>query len=108
MITTITIADKTYELKLKTKGIIRLEKELCHGGNLLSLFSADGAALPGIATMIAVFREASGAANAEELFDTWIEEGHNQVEFLQIMIELFTNSGLMPKSAGGSKTAENP
>ena len=99
MYTEFTADNKTYKLRLNTRAIITLEKQL--GCNPLSIFG-DGDTIPTITTMVSVLHAAlqqyehgitiNDAAN---IFDAYLADGNTMTDFLPVIIELYKVSGLI-------------
>lgn len=99
--TTFTVGNKDYKLRLNTRNIINLEKQL--GCNPLAIFG-DGDTLPSITTMVQVLYASLQQLNhgislndAYDLFDEWLDEGNVATDFLAIMVEIYKASGLIQK-----------
>ena len=100
---------KTYKLRLTTRNVVALEKKL--GCNPLSIFG-DGETVPTVSSMVAIlhaslqeYEHGISYDDTFAIFDEWLEEGHNAVEFINIILEVYRASGLVPKEAdsGGEK-----
>mgnify|MGYP007038491574 FL=1 len=92
--------NKLYKLRLNTRGVVRLEKVI--GCNPLAIFG-DGDELPTITTMVAVLNEALQPLNhgitlndSYDIFDAWLNEGHNTTEFVKVIVDIYRVSGLIP------------
>lgn len=90
----------TYKLRLTTRNVVALEKQL--GCNPLLIFG-DGDTVPTVATMVAVLHSSLQALehgisldDTYSIFDEWLEAGHNAVEFVNIILEIYKASGLIP------------
>lgn len=85
--------------------IAQLEDKL-GGKSPLSIFTEGGERnIPPLKSLIMVLHAALQPLNhgmketaAYELYDKYIEEGHTMVDFLQVIVDLYTASGLIPKS----------
>ena len=95
-------SEKTYKLRLTTRNVVTLEKQL--GCNPLSIFG-DGETIPTIGTMVTVLHSSLQALEhgitldkTYEIFDSWLSEGHNAVEFVNIILEIYKASGLIPNT----------
>lgn len=96
-----TAGDKDYKLRLNTRNIIALEKQL--GCNPLNIFG-NGDTVPSITTMVAVLHASLQQYNhgislndAYDIFDTYLADGNNTVEFIPVIIEIYRASGIIPK-----------
>lgn len=95
--------NKEYRLRLNTKALIQLEKQL--GANPVAVFatlSTDN--LPTITTMVNILYASLQAYEhgitldkAYSIFDDYVEDGHNPLEFIEVIAEVFQVSGLIPK-----------
>lgn len=94
---------KTYKLRLTTRNVVALEQKL--GCNPLSIFG-DGETVPTVSSMVAVLHASLQAYehgisydDTYAIFDAWLDEGHNAVEFINIILDVYKASGLVPKEA---------
>ncbi len=99
--------NKVYKLRLNTRNIITLERAL--GCNPLGIFG-DGETIPTITTMVTVLHAAlqqyhhgMTLNDAYDLFDAWLDDGNNTVDFVNVILELYKVSGIVPKEV---KTTE--
>lgn len=99
-----TAGNNEYKLKLTTKNIVSLEKQL--GCNPLSIFG-DGDKIPTITTMICILHASLQQLNhgitmdkTYEIWDNWINDGHTMTDFLPIIIDIYKVSGLIGNSVG--------
>lgn len=93
--------NKTYRLRLSTRNIVLLEKQL--GCNPLSIFG-NGETVPTITTMVAILHAALQQYNhgitlneAYDIFDEYIADGHTTVDFISVILEIYKASGIIPK-----------
>ena len=93
--------NKTYRLRLSTRNIVLLEKQL--GCNPLSIFG-NGDTVPTITTMVAILHAALQQYNhgitlndAYDIFDEYIADGHTTVDFISVILEIYKASGIIPK-----------
>ena len=93
---------KTYRLRLNTRAIVLLEKQL--GCNPLNMFGTNGDTVPTITTMVAVLHAAMQQYNhgitmndAYDIFDEYLADNHSSVDFIPVIIDIFRASGLIPK-----------
>ena len=98
MYTEFTAGNKDYRLRLNTRAIVALEKQL--GCNPLSIFG-DGDTLPSITTMVAVlhaslqpFNHGISLNDACDIFDDYLLD-HQMTDFLQVIIDIYKVSGLI-------------
>lgn len=99
-----TAGGKEYKLRLNTRNIILLEKQLeC---NPLSIFGlGEEKTIPTITVMVAILHASLQQYNhgislndAYDIFDAWLDEGHDTTEFLPIILEIYEASGIAPKN----------
>ena len=110
--TELAVGDKTLKLRLTTRAVIALEKKL--GKNPLSVFTGvQGGELPTVSEIIAVLHASLQALEhgyTEEavcdLYDEYIDEGHNLSDIIPVVIEVFQVSGLIGKEERPSKNAK--
>lgn len=93
------VGDKEYKLRLNTRSIISLEKQL--GMNPLSIFG-NGDVLPTVTQMVAILHASLQQMNhgidmnkAYEIFDDFLADGHNMAEFMPVIVEIYKVSGLI-------------
>lgn len=94
----------TYKLRLNTRSIVALEKQL--GCNPLAIFG-DGEQIPTVTTMVTVLHASLQALqhnitlnDAYDIFDAWLEDGHASVDFVHVILDLYKVSGIVPKDVG--------
>lgn len=95
------VGGKTYKLRLNTRNIVLLEKQL--GCNPLSVFG-DGNTVPTVTTMVAILHASLQQYNhginlndAYDIFDEYLSDGHSSVDFISIILDIYRASGLIPK-----------
>ena len=107
----ITIKGKNYNLKLTSRALVKLEREL--GTNPVNLFMVEGTALPQMEGLIKVFRYSFpkdmniSEDQAFDLFDDFIEEGNDLTSFIEMIVEVFKVSGIIPKDSEVSVNSGN-
>lgn len=96
------VGNNTYKLRLNTRGVVLLEKQL--GCNPLSIFGANNDTIPTVTTMVAILHASLTQYNhnmnlndAYDLFDEWLEDGHSTVDFIPVILEIYKASGIIPK-----------
>lgn len=103
--------NKEYKLRLNMRGTVLLEKTL--GCNPLSIFGT-GDTIPTVTTMGAIlhaslqqYHHGITLNDAYDIFDSWIEDGHATTDFIQIILDIYKESGLIPKDVenGAEKNA---
>ena len=93
--------NKTYKLRLTTRSIVLLEKQL--GCNPLTIFGS-GDTVPTITVMVAILHASLQQYNhgitlndAYDIFDEYIAEGHSSVDFIPVILDIYKASGIIPK-----------
>ena len=93
-----TAGGKDYKLRLNTRNVIALEKQI--GMSPLAIF--DGETFPTITTMVSVLWASLQQLNhgitlndADDIFDAYLEDGHDVMEFYLVILEIYKVSGLM-------------
>jgi hypothetical protein len=101
-----TVGNKDYKLRLNTRNIVTLEKQL--GGNPLSIFG-NGDTIPTITTMVTIlhaslqqYEHGISLLDAYDIFDEWIAEGNAMTDFLPIILDIYKVSGII-KNEGNEK-----
>lgn len=96
------VGEKTYKLRLSTRSMITLEKRI--GMNPLMIFG-NGDTLPTVTTMVDIlfvslqeFNHGITLEDAYEIFDKYIEDGHNTTDFIQVILDIYRTSGLLKSS----------
>lgn len=102
-----TAGAKDYKLRLNTRNVIALEKQL--GCNPLAIFG-DGESIPTVTTMVTVLHASLQALqhnitmnDAYDIFDAWLEDGHATVDFVHVILDLYKVSGIVPKEVETEK-----
>lgn len=97
--TDFTVGDKSYKLRLNTRAIIVLEKQL--GCNPIAIFG-DGEDIPTISMMVSIlhaslqqYQHNITINDAYDIFDEYLAEGHAMTDFLPVIIEVYKVSGLI-------------
>jgi hypothetical protein len=90
---------KEYKLRLNTRAVVALEKQL--GCNPLAIFG-EGDTIPPITQMVQILHAALQQYNhnisltdAYDIFDNWINDGNTATEFLPVIIDVYKVSGLI-------------
>ena len=104
-----TAGNKNYKLRLTTRGVVALEKQL--GCNPLMIFG-NGDKVPTITTMVQVLNAALQPMNygitlddAYDIFDEYLNDGHIVTDFIAVTVEIYKVSGLIKNS--GENTEKN-
>lgn len=99
--------NKDYKLRLNTRNIISLEKQL--GCNPLSIFG-DGSTIPAITTMVQILHASLQQYNhgidmndAYDIFDDYLADGNSATDFISVIVDVYKASGLIKESKGGSE-----
>ena len=102
----LTINGKEYKLRLNTRNVVMLEKQL--GCNPLSIFG-DGTTIPTITTMVYIlhaslqqYHHGVNLDDAFNIFDEYLADGYNSTDFLAVIVDIYKVSGLI-KNDGESK-----
>ena len=95
--------DKEYKLRLNTRSVVALEKQL--GCNPLAIFG-DGDTIPTVTTMVCILHAALQPYNhgismddAYDIFDAWLNDGHVMTDFIPVIIDIYRESGLIKEDA---------
>lgn len=96
------VGAKAYKLRLSTRNIVLLEKQI--GCNPLHIFGASGDTVPTVTVMVAVLHAALQQYNhgitlndAYDIFDEYLAEGRSTVDFLPVILDVYKASGIIPK-----------
>ena len=91
--------NKDYKLRLSTRNIVLLEKQL--GCNPLTIFGK-GDTIPTITTMVTIlhaslqqYHHGINLNDAYDIFDTWLADGHTMTDFLTVIIDIYKVSGII-------------
>ena len=103
------VKDKEYYLRLSTKRCVETEKRL--GRNPLNVFmETTEASIPSITELMIILHECLLDLNHNltlddvyELYDGWTQEGGNLMKLLSLLVEVFQDSGFIPKDTEESK-----
>ena len=94
---------KAYKLRLTTRDIVSLEKQL--GCNPISIFGK-GDTIPTITAMVNVlhaslqsFHHGISLNDAYTIFDEWLEDDHAMAEFVLVIMEIYKVSGIIKNEA---------
>lgn len=94
--------EKTYKLRLNTKGVLLLEKSLKQ--NPVTIFGANGREIPTVSVLLNILHASLQAHHpgtspdeAYEIFDAWLEDGHIVMDFLNVVLDVYRNGGLVKK-----------
>ncbi|MBR4419971.1 MAG: hypothetical protein IKT32_03745 [Clostridia bacterium] len=88
--------------------MIALEKAL--GANPLSIFDAEGNTMPPVTALVAVlhaslqqYNHGISMADAYDIFDAYIEDGNSVDKFIYVVLDIYRESGLIPKEVEDEK-----
>ena len=92
---------KDYKLRLTTRSIIQLEKQI--GCKPLMIFG-DGSQMPQITTLVAILNASLQALNhgitmndSYDIFDAYLADGHSLTDFIAVIVNLYKVSGIIPE-----------
>ena len=95
--------NKSYRLRLNTRSIVSLEKQLVC--NPLAIFG-NGDTIPTVSTMVSVLFHSMQQYNhgitlndAYDVFDAYLDEGHSVTDFISIILEVYKVSGIIREGA---------
>lgn len=99
--TSFIVGDKEYKLRLSVQNTVLLEKAI--GCNPTAVFN-DVETIPSLTTLVNIIhysmlqlQHGITLTDTYSVIDEWMAEGHSQVELLPIIVEIYRNSGLLPK-----------
>lgn len=99
--------EKDYKLRLNTRNIVSLEKQL--GCNPLAIFGG-GDSLPSITQMVNVLyasllqlNHGIGLSETYDIFDAYLADGHSATDFIQVILEIYKVSGIIGNEAAGEE-----
>ncbi len=102
----IEIGNKQYKLRLNTRSVVMLEKQL--GCNPISIFG-NGDELPTVTTMVTIlhsslqqYHHSITINDAYDIFDEYLADGRQMADFLSVIIDIYKVSGLL-KDEGNSE-----
>lgn len=102
-----TAGNKDYKLRLNTRNIVMLEKQL--GCNPVSIFGA-GDTIPTVTTLVAIlhaslqqYQHGINLTDAYDIFDEWLADGHASTDFIPVILEIYQSSGIIPKENKGDE-----
>jgi hypothetical protein len=102
---------KTYQLRLNTRNIVALEKQL--GCNPLAIFGA-GDRIPTITEMVTVLHQSLTQYNhgitvldAYDIFDAYLADGHTSTDFISVIVDIYKVSGIIANDTEKIETEKN-
>lgn len=94
--------NKSYKLRLNTRNTVALEKVL--GCNPLHIFDLEAERMPAVTVLVAVlhaslqqYHHGITMNDAYDIFDAYIDDGHTVDEFIYVVLDIYRESGLIPK-----------
>ena len=111
--TTFTVGDKEYKCRLSARASVDLEDKL--GTNPINLLigAINNEQMPSLKVLIAVLHASLQSLEhgmsedkVYELYDKWVDEGNSYEDFLQLILSIFQNSGLISEDKK-NKAEEN-
>ena len=101
--------NKEYKLRLNTRNVKKKKKAL--GCNPVAIFG-DGDTIPSITSMVTILHASLQQLNhgitvndAYDIFDAWIADGNNMVDFVKIILEIYKASGIVPSDTKDTEEA---
>lgn len=106
------VGEKTYKLRLTTKGAIQLERAL--GYNPISmLLDMDNGVMPKLGDMITILHATLQPLNhgismddACDIYDNYIATGKTMFDLIPVFVEVFQESGFIAKDKGQKEADE--
>ena len=102
--------NKDYKLRLNTRNIVSLEKQL--GCNPLMIFGR-GDRVPTVTEMVQVlhsslqqYHHGTNLDDAYNIFEAWLGDNHIITDFIQVIVEIYKVSGII-KSGEGKEDEKN-
>lgn len=102
--------DKEYKLRLNTRNVVMLEKQI--GCNPIAIFG-DGDTFPTVTTMVAVLNASLQQLNhgitmneAYDIYDAYLADGHSINDFIQVIVDVYRVSGLIPAEKSSDEEIE--
>lgn len=100
MYTIFNVSNKEYKLRLNTRNVVLLEKQL--GCNPLSIFG-NGETIPTITVMVSIlhaslqqYQHNITLNDAYDIFDEWLVDGHATTDFIPVILDIYKASGIIP------------
>jgi hypothetical protein len=94
--------NKEYKLRLNTRNIVALEKQL--GCNPIMIFGPDGEQIPTVSAMVVIlhaslqaFEHGINLDKAYDIFDEYLADGNTSIDFVKVIMEIYKASGIVPK-----------
>ena len=94
-----TAGNEAYKLRLNTRNIVALEKQL--GTNPLGIFGR-GERIPTVTEMVQIlhsslqqFQHSITLNDAYNIFDDYLADGNSSTDFIQVIVEVYKVSGII-------------
>ena len=94
-----TAGNKTYKLRLTTRNIVALEKQI--GCNPLMIFG-NGDTVPTVSVMVNVlhyslqaYEHGISINDAYDIFDAYLADGHQVTDFIPVILDIYKASGIL-------------
>ena len=109
---TLTIKDKDYKCRLAARNCVDLEKKL--GTNPLNIFMeiAKKGEVPNLEVLMIIlhaslqkYQHGISLDDTYDIYDEFVDEGHNLMDLIPELLEIFKVSGLMGEEAEEGKNA---
>lgn len=106
---TLNIGDREFDARLSTRDVVNLEKKL--GTNPLNiLMSMQEGGLPQTGVLLTIVQAAAKEGGKTlkmdlwfDLYDEFVAEGKSITDLLEIVVEIFQVSGLIPEEEEGAE-----
>lgn len=104
------VGNNAYKLRLNTRNIVLLEKNI--GCNPIAVFGLNPAEpkLPTVTQMVTIlhaslqqYHHGITLSDSYDIFDEYMANGHAPTEFIEVIMEIYKASGIMPKDAAEEK-----
>jgi len=106
-----TAGGNDYKLRLSTRSIVALEKVL--GCNPIMVFGTDGETIPTMTTMVQIlhaslqkFHHNITLEKAYEIFDDYLDDGHQMINFISVIMDIYKVSGIINADSTGEAEVE--
>ena len=103
--TELMIGGNTFRLRLNTRNSIALEKALGYNPLNMLIEAADNKmpkktdVIIMLQHMLQAYHHGYNMDKTMDLFDEYIDEGHNMFEIIPVFVQVFTDAGYIPKNA---------
>ena len=104
MFTELTIGSESYKLKLNTRSSVQMEKAL--GRNpMFMLTEIEAGEMPKLNDVLIVlhgmlqkYHHGMSLDKVYDLYDRYVEDGHNMFDLIPVFVEVFQDAGYLPKA----------